>query len=55
MCRNGIQHHAPQDDPESFITLTAYFIMLSGLVVRSVEFPFVNLFLSMDSDDDLCV
>ncbi len=30
MCRNGIQHHASPDDPDSFISLLL--ILLCGLV-----------------------
>ncbi len=29
--------HAPLDDPSSFIQVTAYFTMLSGLIFRPVE------------------
>ncbi len=35
---NGIYHHAPTDDTDSFITFTAYFTMLSVFIFRPVDF-----------------
>ncbi len=35
---NGIQYHIPPDDLDSFITFTAYFTMLSGLIFDVYNF-----------------
>ncbi len=33
MCQNGMQHHTPPHDPDSFYQFTAYFTVLSVLIL----------------------
>ncbi len=53
MNQNSIQYHAPADDPDSFITLTAEFTMLSGLMSLDMyNLSFITLYLAMDFVND---
>ncbi len=51
MHQNGIQHHAPPDDPDIFISLFYYAVWPDFI---RVNFTCINYFLSMDSENDLC-
>ncbi len=52
MCRNGIQHHAPSDDPDSLSDYCLFYYVVL-LDVMPVNVTFVHQFLPMDSENDL--
>ncbi len=51
MRQNSIYHHAPTDDPDSFISLLLIYYVVWLYFVPVI---FVYQFLPMDSENDLC-
>ncbi len=52
MHRNGIQHHALPDDPDSFISLLLFdYVVWHDFI--PVNFTFIHQFLPMHSENDL--